>query len=1092
MKTSAYLSALHLERNISTKECVAIYLFIFLTSLFAVWAWRVFAVPPELRHIPRVSIPKLLWSYAKAEPEDVRARRLIEPFVEDGEDVVLVWAFGRWIIHVIKDEVATSMLANIKAFPKERPPDGLLLWRLLGKSNVTLDNGALWKREAAIVRAGFEKHLPIEMFNSLSQAVVESISKSEEHGNCVDFGDLSRKYALDVVGTALLGMKLNCLREELEFVSAYNSIMTAIASPFYILFPWLETALPRRVLQKKIDWLRAQVAGRLAEREAIPAAKRDRDMTTTLIESNPPLSQELRVNNVISTFLAGHETSTGSISSLVYYLAKHPKIQEKCRIEAQQQIPRKNEPTQENLKRLPYLDACIKEALRVNNPAAYLITRVATQPAKLGKYHIPQGVSITVNIHAIHHNPAVYPEPYTFRPERHLEGSGGVSDRTAHFLPFARGPRQCPARVFAFYEHRALLVALLNNFRWSLPHDSRHLPEVQNAFSPFSTVIPEDLMLRFVHLEQGSPLPITDDLGGLGLVLSEMGKNTMRQFNDSPMSRHQDVQGGLVGTLPGWKWLADTHPQEGLHPQLMRDVLQCARIYNTVRQGKPKEVLKGLRMTVSNPSDPKDITSIGPKTLGGTAWKTNTTYSALLDEGEWNGDGFPPIGPCTLFIYLGLQKKIITREDAPDCAALQMLSTVDYDFDLNEANNTGFKRAIDVARKALKLKDDRNSAPLTGATLAAMLSFDLQKEVRRVQQAWCVGKYGATSLGPADIAPGDWVSGTVADCAGLCPFGYQGEAEYIKSKTGMFVAMLLANTHDLLYDIGSSNRMSSVMYAHAAGLAKDDLHCLFVRTAVDQIAHRVSLLTADETPLYGDSALLVTAAWAPFNGRYRTWERVVKYHRQLTQSTHAKAKLVLKRSQKDLVLNNLDFNSDSAENLWRRALDPSSLAHVQPRRTKLYAAQATLISWDSVLQAPGVPAPDLCEPCQRSFTAMIDSAPVTISSAIPLAPEITNSAALGAAARIALAGRWAMTPECCATCSAEMGHWADQAAYIVLVPLMQSEPVLSPAMWLLECYAVWCTIASPISVASILSGFDLLGEFEYVEGAMGNRDVVDC
>jgi hypothetical protein len=524
----------------------------------------------------------------------------------------------------------------------------------------------------------------------------------------------------------------------------------------------------------------------------------------------------------------------------------------------------------------------------------------------------------------------------------------------------------------------------------------------------------------------------------------------------------------------------------------MRDVIQCAKVYNTIRQGKPKEVLEGLRMVISDPSRPNDLTSIGPKTLGGTAWKANTTYSALLDKGEWNGGGFPPIGPCTLFIYLGLQKKIISRADASDCASLQMLSTVDYDFDLNEANKSGFKRAIDVARNALKLKHDQSSAPLIGATLAAMLSFDLQKEVRQIQQGWCVGKYGATSLGPDDIAPADWVPATVADCAGLCPFGYQSEAKYLKSKTGMFAAMMLANTHDLVYDIGSSNRMSSVMYTHAAGLAKEDLHCIFVRTAVDQIADRVSLLTADEPPLYGDSALLVTAAWAPFNGRYRTWERLVKYHRQLTQSSHAKAKLVLAHSQKDLVLNNLDFTSESAESLWQRALDPSSLTHLQPRRTKHYATQATSASWDSILHAPGVPPPDLCRSCQCSFTSMIDSTPITISSPTPLPPEVTKSPALGTAARIALAGRWAITPECCATCSAHLGHWADRVAYLVLVPLMHSEPVLSPAMWLLECYAVWCTIASPISVASILSGFDLLGEFEYVEGAMGTRDVVDC
>lgn len=426
-----------------------------------------------------------------------------------------------------------------------------------------------------------------------------------------------------------------------------------------------------------------------------------------------------------------------------------------------------------------------------------------------------------------------------------------------------------------------------------------------------------------------------------------------------------------------------------------------------------------------------------------------------------------------------------------------MLSTVDYDFDLNEANNSGFAHAIGAARKGLKGLKDPRAAPLTGATLAAMLSFDLQKEVRNIQQAWCKGKSGASNLGPADIAPADWVCGTVEDCAGLCPFGYQGEEEYIKSKTGMFAAMVLANTHDLMYDIGSSNRMSSVMYAAAAGVAKDDdLHCIFVRTILDQIARRVSQLRDDKTPLYGDSALLVTAAWAPFNRRYRTWERVVKYHRQLTRSSHARAKLVLENSATELVLDNLNIETGTAEQLWKKNLNRGSLAHVQPRKTESYttvpATDASSSSWKSVLHAPGVPAPPLCTSCERKLNAIPATTPAAISSSIPLGPEIINSDAVAAAARIALAGRWAMTPECCAKCSAQIGRWADRAAYIVLIGLMQTEPVMPSAKWLLQCYAVWCTISSPIFVATILSGFDLLGEFKYEEGAMGSRDVVGC
>ena len=67
-------------------------------------ARRLFVVPLELRHLPRVPVLPLLWSYAKGEPEDKRLRRLVLPFAGN-EEIVLVWALGRWMIHVLDYKV---------------------------------------------------------------------------------------------------------------------------------------------------------------------------------------------------------------------------------------------------------------------------------------------------------------------------------------------------------------------------------------------------------------------------------------------------------------------------------------------------------------------------------------------------------------------------------------------------------------------------------------------------------------------------------------------------------------------------------------------------------------------------------------------------------------------------------------------------------------------------------------------------------------------------------------------------------------------------------------------------------------------------
>ena len=100
---------------------------------------RLFTPPAELAHLPRVPVLPLLWSYFTGEVEDVRIKRLLMPFAERGEGVVLVYALGRWIVHVLDEKVRDSPIvfssqlaqppkiardisADITTWPKEEPP----------------------------------------------------------------------------------------------------------------------------------------------------------------------------------------------------------------------------------------------------------------------------------------------------------------------------------------------------------------------------------------------------------------------------------------------------------------------------------------------------------------------------------------------------------------------------------------------------------------------------------------------------------------------------------------------------------------------------------------------------------------------------------------------------------------------------------------------------------------------------------------------------------------------------------------------------------------------------------------------------------
>ena len=179
---------------------------------------RLFAVPKELQHIPAVPVLPTLISFARGEVEDVRIKRLLLPYAQKGEPAVLMYALGRWIIHVLDSKVrrrpfslcihnpphsngqiAKSISAYPETYPKEVPPDGLLLWRFTGYRNVILSNGAAWRRHSKIIKAALDRNLPIEEFGLLAR----KLSKQMGNGGSLHWDDLTMRYALDAVGQSM-------------------------------------------------------------------------------------------------------------------------------------------------------------------------------------------------------------------------------------------------------------------------------------------------------------------------------------------------------------------------------------------------------------------------------------------------------------------------------------------------------------------------------------------------------------------------------------------------------------------------------------------------------------------------------------------------------------------------------------------------------------------------------------------------------------------------------------------------------------------------------------------------------------------------
>jgi cytochrome P450 len=203
----------------------------------------------------------------------------------------------------------------------------------------------------------------------------------------------------------------------------------------------------------------------LGERRAQPGDRGD--LLSMLLaardDEGRPMSDKQVRDEVITLFLAGHETTAIALSWTLVLLARHPEVEERLWREVFQ-ILGDRLPCAEDLPRLTYAEAVVKEALRLY-PPAYVIGREALADCTLGGYTIPARATIYFSPWVLHRDPRWFEEPERFRPERWLDGSTAKLPKYV-FLPFGGGPRVCIGERFAMMETVLVLATLLRRFRF--------------------------------------------------------------------------------------------------------------------------------------------------------------------------------------------------------------------------------------------------------------------------------------------------------------------------------------------------------------------------------------------------------------------------------------------------------------------------------------------------------------------------------------------------------------------------------------------------------------------------------------------------
>jgi cytochrome P450 len=271
---------------------------------------------------------------------------------------------------------------------------------------------------------------------------------------------------LDVILRAVFGLEAGARMSELR------ALLVEMLEPP----PAIMAFLPPRLLDFPLSPYRAFLRRRDAVDRAIRAVLRARmaasdragtDILSLLLgardEHGLPMTEDELRDELMTMLIAGHETTATALSWTFACLLEHPEVAARLVAELDGARAPSGALDWDAVAGLEYLDAVIKETLRVR-PILPDVVRQLQRPMRFAGFDLPAGVNLTPCIHLAHRRPEIYPEPTRFRPERFL---GAKVDPYA-WLPFGGGIRRCLGMAFALYEMKIVLAVMLSRARLRL------------------------------------------------------------------------------------------------------------------------------------------------------------------------------------------------------------------------------------------------------------------------------------------------------------------------------------------------------------------------------------------------------------------------------------------------------------------------------------------------------------------------------------------------------------------------------------------------------------------------------------------------
>ncbi len=349
--------------------------------------------------------------------------------------------------------------------------DNKNLMFLLGNGLLT-SQGEFWMKQRRLMQPLFHKQRLNGFVEKISECTHAILNEWQTIGaKNIDAHAEMTKLTLEIVSQTLMSTKVEGdfahISEALEVVMKG---MIGRTNSFLRLPYWLP--IPKHIQMKRHrKLLDDTVLKIIAQRRKEPG--KYNDLLTMLLEVEDAdtaerMTDEQVRDEVITIFLAGHETTANALSFAFYLLAKHPDVQERVRNEALEML-KSGKLSYESLNKLTFTTMVIKEAMRMFPPAWAMLREVAKDDVIDG-YLLKKGDGVVMCAYAVQRSEKYWSEPDRFIPERFSPENQKHIHRYAYF-PFGGGARLCIGNNFAMMEMQIILALICSEYVFELPAD---------------------------------------------------------------------------------------------------------------------------------------------------------------------------------------------------------------------------------------------------------------------------------------------------------------------------------------------------------------------------------------------------------------------------------------------------------------------------------------------------------------------------------------------------------------------------------------------------------------------------------------------